>query len=165
MYIFLEKKLLNLLTTLCFISLPLIFKGPKMRENLVIFFSKGVISTLIDTYVVGKKRVEYPVRPFPKIFTTNIIYDTLFFPILSVIWVKISYNDNFWKILLKSLLFSVPMSVGQWYMEKNTRLFKWKKWTPFHTFGFVNLTLFIIRGFVGLLKILDKLKRHQRVTE
>jgi hypothetical protein len=136
-----------------------------MRENLVIFFSKGVISTLIDAYVVGKKRVEYPVRPFPKIFTTNIIYDTLFFPILSVIWVRISYNDKFWKILLKSLIFSVPMSVGQWYMEKNTRLFKWKKWTPFHTFGFVNLTLFIIRGFVGLLKKLDKLKRHQRVTE
>jgi hypothetical protein len=45
-----------------------------------------------------KKRVEYPVRPFPRIFKTNIIYDVLFF------------------------------------------------------------TMFTIRGFVGLLKKLDKLK-------
>ncbi|MBV7508753.1 hypothetical protein KW850_26415 [Bacillus sp. sid0103] len=153
-----EKKLLNLLTALCIVSLPFLFKGSKMRENLVIFFSKGVIATLLDAYVVGTKKVEYPVRPFPKIFKTNIIYDILFFPILSVIWVKLSYHDNLSKILLKSLIFSVPMSIAQWYFEKNTRLFKWKKWTPFHTFGTVNFTLFLIRGFVGLLKKLDKVK-------
>nr|WP_263326990.1 CBO0543 family protein [Neobacillus sp. Marseille-Q6967] len=159
-----EKKLLNFLLAVCIASFPFLFKGPKMRENLLIFFSKGVIATLIDAYVVGKQKLEYPVRPFPKIFKTNIIYDMLFFPILSVIWVKISYNDNFGKILLKSLIFSVPMSVGQWFMEKNTGLFKWKKWSPFHTFISVNLTLFTIRGLVGLLKILDKLKGKQDIT-
>ncbi|MDN3016835.1 hypothetical protein PH210_11570 [Paenibacillus sp. BSR1-1] len=160
-----EKKLLNLLTAFCIVSLPFLFKGSKMRENLLIFFSKGVIATLLDAYVVGTKRVEYPVRPLPRIFKTNIVYDLLFFPILSVIWVKMSYNDNFGKTLLKSLVFSVPMSIGQWYMEKNTRLFKWKKWSPFHTFFSVNLTLFTIRGFVGLLKIFDKLKGHQNMTD
>lgn len=153
-----EKKLMNLLTALCLVSLPFLFKGPKMRENLVVFFSKGVIATLIDAYVVGTKRLEYPVRPFPKIFKTNIIYDILFFPLLSVIWVKLSYNDQLGKILLKSLLFSVPMSIGQWYFEKNSRLFKWKKWTTFHTFASVNFTLFTIRGLVGFLKKLDKIK-------
>jgi hypothetical protein len=50
------------------------------------------------------------------------------------------------------------MSIGQWYFEKNTKLFKWKKWTPFHTFGSVNFTLFTIRGLVGFLKKLDKVK-------
>jgi hypothetical protein len=156
--VFLEKKLLNLLTALCIVALPFLFKGPKMRENLVIFFSKGVIATLLDAYVVGTKRLEYPVRPFPNIFKTNIIYDILFFPLLSVIWVKLSYNDHLGKILLKSLLFSVPMSIGQWYFEKNSGLFKWKKWTPYHTFSSVNFTLFTIRGLVGVLKKLDKVK-------
>lgn len=160
-----ERKLLNLLLTLCIASFPFLFKGSKMKENLVIFFSKGVLSTLIDAYVVGTNRLEYPIRPLPKIFKTNIIYDMLFFPILSVIWVRISYNDNLGKILLKSLIFSVPMSIGQWFMEKNTRLFKWKKWSPFHTFASVNFTLFTIRGFVGLLKIIDKLKGNQDITE
>jgi hypothetical protein len=156
--VFLEKKLLNLLTALCIVALPFLFKGPKMRENLVIFFSKGVIATLLDAYVVGTKRLEYPVRPFPNIFKTNIIYDILFFPLLSVIWVKLSYNDHLGKILLKSLLFSVPMSIGQWYFEKNSGLFKWKKWTPFHTFASVNFTLFTIRGLVGFIKKIDKIK-------
>lgn len=153
-----EKKLLNLLTVLCVVSFPFLFKGSKMRENLVIFFSKGVIATLIDAFVVGTKRLEYPVRPFPKIFKTNIIYDLLFFPLLSVIWVKLTYKDHLGKILLKSLLFSVPMSIGQWCFEKNSKLFKWEKWTIFHTFTSVNFTLFTIRGFVGLLKKLDKVK-------
>ncbi|WP_313800247.1 CBO0543 family protein [Cytobacillus sp.] len=160
-----EKKLLNLLTFLCFISLPFLFKGSKVRENLVIFFSKGVIATLIDAYVVGTNRVEYPVRPFSRIFKTNIIYDILFFPILSVVWVKISYNDKFLKILLKSLIFSVPMSIGQWFMERNTRLFKWKKWSSIHTFASVSFTLFTIRGLVGFLKIIDKFKAKQTVNE
>ncbi|MCM3728385.1 hypothetical protein M3226_22305 [Neobacillus cucumis] len=160
-----EKKLLKLLLAGCVLSFPFLFRGSKMRENLLIFFSKGVIATLIDAYVVGTKRIEYPVRPFSKIFKTNIIYDMLFFPILSVIWVKISYNDKFSKILMKSLLFSVPMSLGQWFMEKNSRLFKWNKWSVFHTFASVNSTLFIIRGFVGLLKMLDKLKGKQNITE
>ena len=41
------------------------------------------------------------------------------------------YIYHFGKILLKSLIFSVPMSIGQWFMEKTTGLFKWKKWSPF----------------------------------
>ncbi|WP_264737608.1 CBO0543 family protein [Cytobacillus firmus] len=160
-----EKKLLNLLLGLCIFSVPFLFKGKKMRENLVIFFSKGVLATLIDAYVVGTKRVEYPVRPFSRIFKTNLIYDILFFPLLSVIWVKISYNDKLRNIFLKSLIFSVPMSIGQWYFEKNTRLFKWRKWSIFHTFGSVNFTLFTIRGFVGFIKILDRLKNNRNLPE
>ncbi|CAM3589210.1 CBO0543 family protein [Cytobacillus oceanisediminis] len=160
-----EKKLLNLLFGMCIFSVPFLFKGKKMRETLVVFFSKGVLATLIDAYVVGTKRVEYPVRPFPKIFKTNLVYDILFFPLLSVIWVKISYNDNLRNILLKSLIFSVPMSIAQWYFEKNTRLFKWRKWSIFHTFGSVCFTLFTIRGFVGFIKKLDLLKNNQTVNE
>ncbi|WP_282172339.1 CBO0543 family protein [Cytobacillus firmus] len=160
-----EKKLLNLLLGLCIFSVPFLFKGKKMRETLVIFFSKGVLATLIDAYVVGTKRVEYPVRPFSRIFKTNLIYDILFFPLLSVIWVKISYNDNLRDIFLKSLIFSVPMSIAQWYFEKNTRLFKWRKWSIFHTFGSVNFTLFTIRGFVGFIKKLDRLKNNRNLSE
>ena len=77
---------------------------------------------------------------------------------------KNTYNDNLGKILLKSLIFSVPMSIGQWYFEKNSKLFKWKKWSPLHTFVSVNFTLFIIRGLVGLLKKLDVLKDNQTIT-
>jgi len=150
-----EKILLRLLTAGCLVFVPILFKG-KRRENFLIFFAKGVLATLIDAYVVGTNKVAYPVRPFPKIFKTNIIYDVLFFPLLSVIWVKMSERDRLGKKLLKSLIFSVPMSFGQWYFEKNSKLFKWKKWSPLHTFASVNFTLFTIRGFIGLIKYFDK---------
>lgn len=159
-----EKKLLNLVLVMSIASFAFLFRGSKIRENLVVFFSKGILATLIDAYVVGTKRIEYPVRPLPKILKTNIIFNMLFFPILSVIWVKLSYNDNLGKILLKSLIFSVPFSIAQWYLEKNSRLFKWKKWTLLHTFGSCSFTLFTIRGFVGLLKKLDKQKGNQNIN-
>jgi hypothetical protein len=159
-----EKKLLNILSVLCIFFLPFLFTGSKVRENLVVFLSKGVLATLIDAYVVGTKRVSYPVRPFPKIFNTNIIYDFLAFPLLAVVWVKLSYNDKLPMILLKSLFFSVPFIVVQWFLEMNTRLFKFKKWSPLHTFASVNFTMFSIRGLVGLLKKIDKLQQNIKIT-
>jgi len=150
-----EKILLRMLTAGCVATVPFLFRG-KRRENFLIFFAKGVLATLVDAYVVGTKKISYPVRPFPKIFKTNIIYDVLFFPLLSVLWVKMTERDHLGKKLLKSLVFSVPMSFGQWYFEKNSKLFKWKKWSPLHTFASVNFTLFTIRGFFGLIKYLDK---------
>ena len=149
-----EKVLLRILTAGCVAAIPFLFRG-KRRENFLIFFAKGVLATLVDAYVVGTKKISYPVRPFPKIFKTNIIYDVLFFPLLSVLWVKMTERDRLGKKLLKSLMFSVPMSFGQWYFEKNSRLFKWNKWSPIHTFASVNFTLFTIRGFMGLINMLD----------
>ncbi|WGG46609.1 CBO0543 family protein [Rossellomorea sp. DA94] len=155
-----EKKMLNSLQMLCIISLPLLVKGSKMKENVLIFFAKGVLALLVDAYVVGTKRIEYPIRPFPGIFKTNIIFDVLFFPLLSVIWVRRTYDDHLIKMVLKSCIFSVPMSCAQWYLEKNTKLFKWNQWSPLHTFVSVNFTLFTIRGLVGLLKLVGNKKKE-----
>lgn len=58
------------------------------------------------------------------------------------------------------MMFSIPMSFAQWYLEKNSGLFKWKKWSIFHTFGSVSFTLFTIRGFIALMKRLDKFKNE-----
>ncbi|MGM7724360.1 CBO0543 family protein [Metabacillus sp. Hm71] len=151
-----EKLMVRGLFALCLLGFPFVVKKPKLKEMLIIFFSKGILSTLIDAYVVNTKRISYPVRPFPKIFSTNILYDMLFFPLLSVIWVKQTYNDNIPKILLKSLTWSVPMSIFQWYFEKNSKLFNWKKWSIFHTFGSINFTLFTIRALHWLVKKIEE---------
>lgn len=153
--------MLSVLISICLICFPFLFRGSMMKQNLIVFFSKGVVSTLVDTYVVSEKRVAYPIRPFPGVFRTNIIFDMLFFPLLSVIWVKQTYNDGLWTILLKSLTWSVPMSITQWFLVKYTRLIQWKKWSPFHTFGSVSFTLFIIRGLVSVVKRLDQAKSTQ----
>ncbi|WP_207952944.1 CBO0543 family protein [Paenibacillus agricola] len=152
-----ERILLKLLFTGCLASIPFIFKRKHLLMSLTIFFAKGVLSTSIDSIFIKRNQISYPVRPFPKIFDTNILYDLLFYPLLSVIWVKCTYHTRFSVTLLRSLYFSVPMTIAQWIMEKKTKLFKWKSWSAFHTFASINFTLFTIRGMAGAIKlILDK---------
>jgi hypothetical protein len=147
-----ENLLIKSLFLTCIIFSPFIFTKSKFKELLIVFFSKGVLSIVLDTYVVNSNRVQYPIRPFPKIFSTNILFDLLFFPMLSILWVRQSYHDSLPQILLKSLTWSVPMSLLQWFMEKSTNLFKWKKWSIFHTFSSVSFTLLSIRALVGIIK-------------
>ncbi|USK31641.1 hypothetical protein LIT25_13230 [Bacillus sp. F19] len=147
-----EKTMIKGLFALCAVLFPFVIRKPNVKEMLIVFFAKGILSTIIDANVVNTKRVEYPVRPFSKIFKTNILFDMLFFPLLSVIWVRQSYKDKLPGVLLKSLTWSVPMSIAQWYMEKTTRLFKWKKWSVFHTFASISFTLLTIRGLVALVR-------------
>ena len=56
------------------------------------------------------------------------------------------------------------MSISQWYLEKNTGLFKWNKWSAFHTFVIVSFTLLTIRGLVALMRISEEPKNAE-VTE
>ncbi|MCA1321052.1 hypothetical protein LC085_14105 [Bacillus tianshenii] len=151
-----ERLMIRGLFLLCVSLFPFAVKTPKYKEMLIVFFSKGVLSILLDTYVVNTGRVKYPIRPMPKIFSTNILYDLFFFPILSIFWVRQTYHDKIPYILLKSLTWSVPMSILQWFMEKKTDLFEWKKWSILHTFASVNFTLFTIRALVGLVKKFSK---------
>ncbi len=73
-----EKKLLNLLTALCVFSLPFIFKGTKMRENLLILFSKGVLATLIMLMLLERKEWSIQFGLFQK-FLRQILFMTYYF--------------------------------------------------------------------------------------
>jgi hypothetical protein len=148
----LERIILRMLFISCVASIPFVIKRKSLFNHLTIFFAKGVLSTSLDSIFIKRNRFEYPVRPFSKSFDTNILFDLLFFPLLSVIWVRWTYNSKPAATILKSLVFSVPMSFAQWYMEKKTNLFKWKAWSVYHTFASINFTLFTIRGFAEFLK-------------
>lgn len=150
-----ERLLQRLMLIACIVSIPFLFRKPKLNVWITTFFMKGVLSSLIDTIVVKTGRVSYPTRPIPKIFKINILFDYLFFPLLSVLWVRWSYKVKPSTMILQSLCFSVPMSIGQWWFEKRGMLFKWNNWSILHTFAFVNLTLWTVRGFIGLLKKLE----------
>ncbi len=147
-----ERLLLRALFILSLATIPFVFKRKNLLIYLVVFFSKGILSTTIDSYCIRRRKIEYPVRPFRKIFDTNILFDMLFYPLLSVIWVRWTYNTKISETILRSLFFSVPMSFIQWILEKKTNLFNWKSWSVLHTFASINFTLFTIRLFVGILK-------------
>lgn len=153
-----ERLILRMLFISCLASLPFVFKRKNLMVALIVFFAKGVLATAIDSICIKNKRIAYPARPFPKIFETNILFDLLFFPILSVLWVKSTYNTRPMVTVIRSLGFSVPMSLTQWILEKKTKLFKWNNWSIIHTFLSINFTLFTIRGMVGLIRMMTEQK-------
>ncbi|MDQ0875940.1 hypothetical protein QFZ77_004599 [Paenibacillus sp. V4I3] len=147
-----EKLLLRALLLASVASIPLVLKRKNLLMLLTVFFAKGVICTAMDSFFIKRKMIAYPVRPFSKTFDSNILFDLVFYPLLSVVWVRMSYNSKLAELLIRSLYFSVPMTVLQWALEKKTKLFKWKSWSILHTFACISFTLLTIRGFVGLLR-------------
>jgi hypothetical protein len=147
-----EKLLLRALFVSSLAAAPFILKRNNLLMLLIVFFSKGVLSVTIDSFFIKKGMISYPVRPFPQIFDTNILYDLLFYPLLSVIWVRYTYHSKPLEMVTRSLYLSVPMSILQWFLEKKTKLFKWKAWSVLHSFAAINFTLFTIRGLVGIIK-------------
>ncbi|SDN04028.1 hypothetical protein SAMN04487897_101879 [Paenibacillus sp. yr247] len=147
-----EKLLLRILFVSSLAAAPFIFKRNNLLMYLTVFFSKCVLSSSLDSFIIKKGKISYPVRPFAKVFDTNILYDLLFYPLLSVVWVRWTYQSKPLEMITRSLYFSGPMSLLQWFLEKKTGLFKWKSWSVLHTFVSINFTMFTVRGFVGLLR-------------
>ncbi|MDQ0874727.1 hypothetical protein QFZ77_003386 [Paenibacillus sp. V4I3] len=147
-----EKILLRILFASSLAAAPFVLKRNNLLMYLTVFFTKCVLSSSIDSFFIKKGKISYPVRPFAKVFDTNILYDLLFYPLLTVVWVRSSYQSKPLELITRSLFFSVPMTLLQWFLERKTDLFRWKSWSVFHTFASINFTLFTIRGFVGLLK-------------
>ncbi|WP_063891744.1 CBO0543 family protein [Paenibacillus sp. Soil787] len=147
-----EKILLRILFASSLAAAPFILKRNNLLMYLTVFFTKCVLSSSIDSFFIKKGHISYPVRPLSKVFDTNILYDFLFYPLLSVIWIRYSYQSKPRELITRSLFFSVPMTLLQWFLERKTDLFRWKSWSVLHTFASLNFTLFTIRGFVGLLK-------------
>ncbi|MGO4275074.1 CBO0543 family protein [Paenibacillus sp. TAF58] len=147
-----EKILLRILFVSSLAAVPFILKRKNLLMFLTVFFTKCVLSSSLDSYFIKKGKISYPVRPLAKIFDTNILYDLLFYPLLSVVWVRWTYHSKPTELIARSLFFSGPMTLLQWFLERKTDLFRWKSWTALHSFASINFTLFAIRGFVGLLK-------------
>lgn len=150
-----EKLLLKGLFAACTTAVPFVLKRKYFKEMLIVFLAKGTLSTVLDLFYIRNNRIEYPVRPFSKIFQTNILFDLFFFPLLSVIWVRQSYKDDLGGVLLKSLTWSVAMSIAQWYVEKKKKLFKWKKWNILYTFICTSFTLLTIRALHTVIKKIE----------
>lgn len=147
-----EKILMRILFASSLAAAPFIMKRNNLLMYMTVFFAKCVLSSSLDSIFIKKGNISYPVRPFAKIFETNILYDLLFYPLLSVLWVRWSYQSKPLKLITRSLVFSGPMTLLQWFLERKTDLFRWRSWSALHTFASLNFTLFTIRGFVGLLR-------------
>jgi hypothetical protein len=149
---------LRLLTILGLVSLPFLFRKKPTKDWIIVFLIKAVYSIFWDSMIVKFRKVNYPVRLFPKIFKINVAFDLLLFPIACVIYNQITYHKtNFREIILKAFYVSVPIIVIEIWLEKGKRLIKYKDgWNWFISFVTLNSSSWIVRLLMALIRRFDK---------
>lgn len=129
-----------------------LIRKPPIKDWLLIFFFKAYISSTVDTLLVKKDYLKYPIRIFDS-FNISFIFDYLLFPISCVYYNQLTKHSNFIGVVLKVLYFSIPMAIIEHWLVIKTKLIEYKKgWTSFTSFFSLTITFLITRSFIALVR-------------
>ncbi|WP_370464997.1 CBO0543 family protein [Neobacillus kokaensis] len=132
----------------------------------MVFCIKAFYSGFIDSFVVSHKKVVYPVRLLPNVFHINILFDLLLFPIVCVLYNKLTYRTSLLKTVSSVFIFSTPILLGEIWAEKNTKLIKYKNnWSWAHSFESLTVSFWFVRATMALLRRLDKTTKEAYEAE
>ncbi|MEB1806294.1 MAG: hypothetical protein LPK26_03130 [Bacillaceae bacterium] len=157
-----QKNLLKVILCIGLFSIPFAFKRENLKDWLLIFFLKGYISSFLNQVVVRSKAVSYPIRFMPKYFKLNILFDYLLFPLLCVLYNRTSVKSKPFSIILQPMIYSIPITIIEFVLEKYTKLIEYKKnWNWVITYSTLVITFLFSRVFISITRKLhiDKKER------
>ncbi len=164
-----EKAFLVFLSLLGVGLIPIWFRKRPRKDWTIVFLLAGFLAGMLDAYVTARKLVEYPTRLFGKKLNISLLFDYVLLPNMGVLYNQFSYKSGFWMSVAKALMFSMPMTVVEYHLEKHTNLIVWRKWNWFYNFTSVTLFLWLERGFIAFIRkftgskaIMRKWKRRLR---
>lgn len=150
-----ERNTLRVLLVFGVIMFIKLIMKPPTKDWMLVFLFKGFISSILDKLAVTKGKIVYPVNLF-KSFDISFLFDYLLFPIACVYYNQITKTSNVAGILFKSLYFSVPMSVVEYYFETRTSLIKFRNgWNIYVSFVTLTVTFLITRMYIMLIRKAD----------
>ena len=145
----------NTLKTLFFLGIGIFFnliRKPPMKDWIIIFLLKSYIASILDNLLVKKGYLKYPVNLF-KTFDISALFSYLIFPISCIYYNQVTKNSTISGILFKCLIFSFPSALAEHWLEKNTKLIKYKKsWTSAHSFISIFSTFLMVRFLMTLIR-------------
>ncbi|MGM0877744.1 MAG: CBO0543 family protein [Bacillota bacterium] len=160
-----DKIILQIMTIIGLGGWSLLFRKGPIKDWFLVYLIKTLITTLINSPVTKKKLVNYPYRYFADSFDTNIIFDYVIFPLLCVIYSQFTYKLKLLKTILSVFIFSVPMTVIEVWLDRNTRLVKYsRKWNWFHTLLVLTVTFWASRGFIASIRFLNQKRNTLQST-
>ena len=147
-----EKNILRLLFVFGIGSFFNLIRKPPLKDWLLIFFMKSYIATILDNLLVKKGYLKYPVNLF-KTFDISVLFSYILFPISCIYYNQVTKNSNIIGIIVKCILFTLPTTLLESWLERNTKLIKYKKsWTPLHSFVSIGSTFLLVRGLIALIR-------------
>ncbi|MFJ7730111.1 CBO0543 family protein [Neobacillus sp. NPDC097160] len=113
----------------------------------------SLLGTYLDLYFVGKQLYQFPMRPFPEIFSINIAFTLVGLPILVMIFLRCISQLNKWGkagvILFASLLMPIFEKLAEelgWFVHANG-------WKHLYTcFGYLLFLTIITVFYEGMAK-------------
>ncbi|SDI28964.1 CBO0543 family protein [Alteribacillus bidgolensis] len=115
--------------------LPFIFRKPPIKDWLLVYLWNAVTNIIIDHCIVSADIVRYPIRLLPKTFKSNVLFDFLLYPAMTIAYNQKTKDDKFITSLFKLLIYIVPMTIIEELAEKKTKLITFKKgWKWYHSF-------------------------------
>jgi len=94
----------------------------------------SLLGTYLDLYFVGKKIYQFPMRPFPEIFSINIIFTLFVLPILIFIFLRCISEINKWGKAGVILFISLLMPIFEKFAEEMGWFVHSEAWKHFYSF-------------------------------
>ena len=152
-----QKKLLTIALFFNTIFLiPLILRKPPIKDWIIVYLFNAVTNTILDNILTRYKIVRYPVRLFPKIFKSHLLFDFFLYPTFTVLYNQMTERDKAIPAFLKLILITIPPFLIEVLALKKTEFIIWsKKWKWYHTYFSIILKSSFTRLFIGIIRRLD----------
>jgi hypothetical protein len=151
-----EKSTLKALFILGILSFFQLLRKPPVKDWLLIFFLKSYLASILDTLLVKKGYLKYPVSLF-KVFDISVIFSYLIFPVSCIYFNQATKNSGPFSTLFKLFLFSAPSALVEDWLEKNTKLIRYKKnWTSLHSFFSIAATFLVVKFLMAGIRKLEQ---------
>lgn len=153
----LQKRILTIVLLInTIILIPLILRKPPIKDWIIVYLFNAVTNIIIDTFLSTYKIVKYPVRLFPKIFKTHLLFDFFIYPTFTVFYNQITYKDKALKAFFKLIIITIPPFLIEVLAVKKTEFIVWsEKWKWYHTFFSIILKSSFTRLFIGIIRRLS----------
>ncbi|SMB87429.1 hypothetical protein SAMN00017405_1693 [Desulfonispora thiosulfatigenes DSM 11270] len=129
-----------------------LLRKPPLKDWLLIYFIRAFNAAILDCFVITYKLIEYPVRFLPHVFKPAILFDFFAYPTLGVLFNQMTYHDKVPMIIVKAFLLSLPITLLEWWFERNTDLINYLNWNIYITYFSLTLSFLFIRGVIAVIR-------------
>ncbi len=137
--------LLTIYSVVGMLSIFLFFRKRRNRCWAWLFFLTAIVTHTLDSYIVARKYIEYPIRILPSLTKTCILFDFIYFPMFVTLFCKKTKNDKTISVIKKAFLFTTPIAINEHVIKKRSNLIVYNNWSIFHSYSGLVVLMLAIR--------------------
>jgi hypothetical protein len=122
------------------------------RDWVAVFLFKALLALIIGSMVVEAHLLSYPVRLFPQLFDTSLLFELWVLPTLCIVYNQTAKKSRPWPVIYRAILFSAGITLIEYFVELHTDLLVYLNWSWMYTFLSLTVLLLISRVFIAFFR-------------